>query len=51
MTVIKYIIPEDGDDQAHPNVFVVSSLQPTLSDLKKVFIVGLGALENFLCLF
>jgi hypothetical protein len=36
MTVIKYIIPEDGDDQEHPNVFFVQSNEPTLQQLKAV---------------
>jgi hypothetical protein len=33
---IKYFIPEDGDEQGHPNVFRIESTQPTLSDVKKV---------------
>eukprot|EP01031_Cornospumella_fuschlensis_P043872 gene43872-53644_t len=35
---IKYVIPEDGDDIAHPNVFQLSaSGEPTLSDLQRAF--------------
>jgi hypothetical protein len=33
---IKYFIPEDGDEQAHPNVFRLEASQPTLSEIKKV---------------
>lgn len=36
-TCIKYFIPEDGDDQNHPNICFVSSNQPNLGDLKKSF--------------
>ena len=33
---IKYFIPEDGDDIAHPNTFKLENNQPTLADIKKV---------------
>lgn len=33
---IKYFIPEDGDEQAHPNVFKLESSQPSFSEVKKV---------------
>lgn len=34
---IKYFIPEDGDDQQHPNVFQIQSSKPTLDQIKKSF--------------
>ena len=33
---VKYFIPEDGDEQAHPNVFRLDSNQPTFSEIKNV---------------
>ena len=33
---VKYFIPEDGDEQAHPNVFRLDSTQPTFSEIKSV---------------
>lgn len=35
---IKYFIPEDGDEQTHPNIFKLESSQPTFSEIKKVTI-------------
>jgi hypothetical protein len=36
--LIKYFIPEDGDDQSHPNVFNLDcNAQPTLAAIKKVY--------------
>jgi len=35
---IKYFIPEDGDEQSHPNVFKIENVQqPTLADIKRAF--------------
>ena len=37
--LIKYFIPEDGDDQSHPNIFelhVGINKKPTLIDIKSV---------------
>lgn len=39
--LIKYFIPEDGDDQSHPNVFelnIGSNRKPTLVDIRSVSI-------------
>ena len=33
---VKYFIPEDGDEQAHPNVFRLDSTQPSFSEIKSV---------------
>lgn len=33
---VKYFIPEDGDEQAHPNVFRLDAAQPTLTEVKRV---------------
>ena len=47
--LIKYIVPEDGDDQAHPNVFKITASQaPTLGQLKKAF--PLPGKYHFRCL-
>ena len=47
--LIKYIVPEDGDDQAHPNVFKITAPQaPTLGQLKKAF--PLPGKYHFRCL-
>ncbi len=35
---VKYFIPEDGDEQSHPNVFECVVEQPTLNDLRKVLL-------------
>ena len=36
--LIKYIVPEDGDEQTHPNVFSVVSVQaPSLGQVRKAF--------------
>ena len=44
MVFVKYFIPEDGDDQAHPNVFKVSGCASvktlTLGELKEAFPVS-----------
>lgn len=37
MTFIKYFIPEDGDEQNHPNVYSLDSSQPKLFEIKKSF--------------
>lgn len=38
MHVVRYIVPEDGDDERHPNVFRVESAGPlTLAVLKQEF--------------
>jgi len=34
---VKYFIPEDGDEQAHPNVFRLEASQPTLAEIKSAF--------------
>lgn len=34
---VKYFIPEDGDEQAHPNVFRLEATQPTLTEIKNAF--------------
>ncbi len=35
--LVKYFIPEDGDDQRHPNVFICDDTdRPTLSEIRKV---------------
>jgi hypothetical protein len=33
---IKYFIPDDGDDQNHPNVFFMPSNNLTVGDIRKV---------------
>lgn len=34
---VKYFIPEDGDEQGHPNVFRIGLSQPTVADIKSAF--------------
>lgn len=34
--LVKYIIPEDGDEFAHPNVFNLQTESATLNDVRKV---------------
>ena len=47
--LIKYIVPEDGDEQSHPNVFTITTPQaPTLGQLKKAF--PLPGKYHFRCL-
>ena len=41
--IIKYFIPEDGDDQSHPNVFIINGNQPpTVHQIIKVFTTDLN---------
>ena len=50
MMLIKYFIPEDGDDQSHPNVFelnIGSNKKPTLADIRSVSLVNV---HNRICI-